>query len=608
MFIAALASATGEPRVSCCAKVPASSAPNELTCRWGEVEVPARVEAGGEVSCCVPSIERLNVDLESSAGVPVKVLHKDEILMEETLPMETVQLLRSRKGKSTSDGFVLGADAAGESAAEAAGAAAAAAGAAEAPVQQDMAAGADGGAVVTRAETRKEAMARKYSALRPFVIISLSYLLFTTTDGAVRMIVLLHAYKSGFTAWQVAIMFTLYELAGVVTNLAAGMMGARWGIKWTLLSGLCLQLVGIGVLFGWSDDWSAPGQQWKAILFVTLAQMLCGIAKDLTKLGGKLVTPDEKQSSLFKLVSFITGMKNSLKGIGYFIGAAAVSFNYFFALGLLELLILLAIPWAAVGLSTQLGRARKENLTLRKIFEQPYNINVLSISRYFLFGSRDMWFEVPLPFFLRNTVYGLGWSRPITGLFLAVWIIVYGQLQSWTPQLVLSPLKQAPANKYVAVLWNIVLVFTPLFMGIMLQATDIFTGHHLPGMTAVMVGGLGAFCLVFAVNSSVHSYLIVKYAHGDKVAMNVGFYYCANAMGRLTGTLVSGALYSYAGDTVIQGFAACFWASVAFAAMSALVEFFIRDDSGGLMCGSCVALVKPPVEASTEATVEIELE
>ncbi|KAG2481837.1 hypothetical protein HYH03_019200, partial [Edaphochlamys debaryana] len=168
----------------------------------------------------------------------------------------------------------------------------------------------------------------------------------------------------------------------------------------------------------------------------TLAQMLCGIAKDLTKLGGKtvtkLVTPDEKQSSLFKLVSFITGMKNSLKGIGYFIGAAAVSFNYFFALGLLELLILLAIPWAAVGLSTQLGRARKENLTLRKIFEQPYNINVLSISRYFLFGSRDMWFEVPLPFFLRNTVY-------------------------------------------VAVLWNIVLVFTRLFMGIMLQATDIFT-------------------------------------------------------------------------------------------------------------------------------------
>ncbi|PNH09690.1 hypothetical protein TSOC_003673, partial [Tetrabaena socialis] len=249
----------------------------------------------------------------------------------------------------------------------------------------------------------------------------------------------------------VAIMFSLYELAGVVTNLAAGMMGAKWGIKWTLLAGLSLQLVGISVLYGWQDSWSRPETRWKGILFVTCAQMLCGVAKDLTKLGGKtvtkLVTPDEQQSNLFKLVSFITGFKNSLKGIGYFIGAATIAFNYYFALGLLLLLILAAMPWAAVGLSSQLGRARKENLTLARIFKQPYNINVLSVSRYFLFGSRDMWFEVPLPFFLRNVAYGLGWSRPLTGLFLAVWIIVYGQVQSWTPQLVLSPLKQAPANK-----------------------------------------------------------------------------------------------------------------------------------------------------------------
>eukprot|EP00198_Chlamydomonas_reinhardtii_P012711 XP_001702048.1 predicted protein [Chlamydomonas reinhardtii] len=453
---------------------------------------------------------------------------------------------------------------------------------------------------------------RKYSALKPFVIISLSYLLFTTTDGAVRMIVLLHAYKAGFSAWQVAIMFTLYELAGVVTNLAAGMMGARWGIKWTLLSGLTLQLAGIGMLYGWQSSWNTPADRWKGILFVTCAQLLCGVAKDLTKLGGKtvtkLVTPDEKQSSLFKLVSFITGMKNSLKGIGYFIGAACVSFNYFFALSVLMVLILLAMPWAALGLSEQLGRARKENLTLAKIFKQPYNINVLSVSRYFLFGSRDMWFEVPLPFFLRNTVYGLGWSRPLTGLFLAVWIIVYGQVQSWTPQLVLQPLRQSPANKYVAVLWNLLLVLCPLFMGLMLQTTDIFTSRNLGGMTGVMVGGLGAFCLLFAVNSSIHSYLIVRYAQGDKVAMNVGFYYCANAMGRLTGTLVSGALYSYAGDTVVQGFAACFWASVGFALLSALVEMFVHDNSGGLLCGPCFTFVKPPPDAADGKPLEVEME
>ncbi|KAJ9530544.1 hypothetical protein QJQ45_012521 [Haematococcus lacustris] len=340
-----------------------------------------------------------------------------------------------------------------------------------------------------------------FSALKPFIIISVSYLLYTMTDGAIRMIVLLNAYNLGFTAWEVALMFTAYELAGVFTNLAAGMMGAKWGLKNTLLTGLSLQLVGISVLFAWQDSWSQPGQKWKAILFVTFAQMLCGIAKDLTKLGGKtvtkLITPDEKQSRLFKLVSLITGWKNSLKGVGYFIGAACVSFNYMFALGILLLLILLAMPWAIVGLSNQLGRARSKNLGLLQIFKQCYNVNALSVSRYvtlgyFLFGARDMWFEVPLPFFLRDAVYGLGWTRPLTGLFLALWIIIYGQVSGGT------------CDEKAA---------------------------------AVMITGLAAFCLVFAVNSSVHSYLIVKYADGDKVAMNIGFYYMANAMGRLTGEL-----------------------------------------------------------------------
>jgi MFS family permease len=146
------------------------------------------------------------------------------------------------------------------------------------------------------------------SGLWPFVIVSSSYLLYTTTDGAIRMIVLLHAYQKGFTAMEVAIMFTLYEVAGVVTNLLAGIAGSRWGLRNTLVFGLCLQLVGIGSLFGWKED------EWgklESIIFVTFSQMLCGIAKDLTKLGGKtvakLVTPDEKQSSLFRLVSFITG-------------------------------------------------------------------------------------------------------------------------------------------------------------------------------------------------------------------------------------------------------------------------------------------------------------
>jgi len=164
-------------------------------------------------------------------------------------------------------------------------------------------------------EPQSMMQAAQSQALRPFVIISSSYLLFTITDGAIRMIVLLHAYTKSFSALQVAFMFTLYELAGVVTNLLAGFMGAAWGIRVTLVSGLTLQLVSYGLLFGWQDDWD----QATAIAYVTMAQMFAGIAKDLTKLGGKtvtkLVTPDEQETQLFKLVSFITGFKNSLKGV-----------------------------------------------------------------------------------------------------------------------------------------------------------------------------------------------------------------------------------------------------------------------------------------------------
>ncbi len=215
----------------------------------------------------------------------------------------------------------------------------------------------------------KKAMKEKYGALYPFAIISITYLLFTVTDGAVRMIVLLHAYNKGFTAMDVAIMFSFYELAGVVTNLCAGMLGARWGIKTTLLTGLTVQLVAFGMLFGWQNDWSTV----VAIVYVTISQTLSGVAKDLTKLGGKtvtkLVTPEGKNSSLFKLVSFITGWKNSLKGVGYFLGAALVSVNYYLALGVLCGFIVAAYPFAMFGLSNELGRARKENVKFSQLFK-----------------------------------------------------------------------------------------------------------------------------------------------------------------------------------------------------------------------------------------------
>jgi MFS family permease len=321
------------------------------------------------------------------------------------------------------------------------------------------------------------------TALRPFVIISSSYLLYTITDGAIRMIVLLHAYNKGFSALEVAIMFTLYEFAGVITNLAAGFMGAKWGIKFTLIAGLLLQLVSYGMMFGWNDDWDKK----TAIIYVTIAQMFAGIAKDLTKLGGKtvtkLVTPEEQNTFLFKLVSLITGWKNSLKGVGYFAGSALLNVSYEVALGVMMGIVALALPWAVLGLDPNLGTAKTKNATLKEAFKMDnHNLNVLSLARLFLFASRDFWFEVPLPFYLRSPgctglgeqvcdvignaaecvrgavcdstlgvcinefegggCGGLGLDRTLVGAFLGGYIILYGQVQSWTPQLITGPLNQ----------------------------------------------------------------------------------------------------------------------------------------------------------------------
>ncbi|KAK9797051.1 hypothetical protein WJX73_008033 [Symbiochloris irregularis] len=314
----------------------------------------------------------------------------------------------------------------------------------------------------------KAASSSRMGGLGPFAVMTLAYVLFTTTDGGVRVIVLLHAYQQGITALALAAIFSGYELAGVIVNLLAGVAGARWGFKATLVAGLSFQLCSLAMLMGWQDNWN----NLQAIVFITIAQILNGIAKDLVKLGGKsvskLVTPEEKQLKLFKLVALVTGFKNSFKGVGYLIGAALLTANYYSAIAVMMGLICIALPCGIFGLDWQLGRAGKKNAKLSEVFSVNYNIGVLSIARFFLFASRDLWFEVTLPYFLRNPASGIGWSRLLVGVFLAVWIIVY-----------------------------------------------------------------------------VHSYLIVRYAEGNKIAMSVGFYYMANAGGRLIGTLLSGFLYTY---------------------------------------------------------------
>lgn len=400
----------------------------------------------------------------------------------------------------------------------------------------------------------------EYPTLKPFVIISFSYLLFTITDGGIRTIVLFNAFQRSFSAFQVSLMFVSYELAGVLTNFLAGVAGARWGLRATLLAGLALQVAGITLLFGWRASFSKPA----AIAFVTAAQMLCGVAKDLVKLGGKavtkLVTPEGRDGRLFKLVSWVTGFKNSLKGVGYFLGGALVQYSYPGALGAMLGLVLLCAPWAAVSLTTDLGRTRRENITLAAVFRKNHNITVLSAARLFLFASRDAWFEVPLPFFLRSAA-GFGWERAAAAAMLGGWIILYGQVQSWTPQAVAKPLRQYPPNKFHSALWIIAGFFVPAVLGVVVQWSGVFRDGRRAAGIAVLLVGLMVFAVVFAVNSSIHSYLVVKYSDGDNVAMNVGFYYMSNAAGRLVGTLAGGALYQWAGDGPVDGIAACFFLS-----------------------------------------------
>lgn len=433
----------------------------------------------------------------------------------------------------------------------------------------------------------------EYKTLKPFVVISTSYLLFTITDGAVRTIVLFNAFQRDFSAFQVALMFVLYELAGVFTNFLAGIAGARWGLKSTLLVGLGLQIVGVAMLFGWSSSFTKT----EAIIFVTIAQMLSGIAKDLVKLGGKavtkLVTPEEKQGRLFKMVSMITGLKNSLKGVGYFLGGALLQVNYYLALGVTAGIVILAAPWAMLSLSSDLGRTRKENINWRSIFKKNHNINVLSAARLFLFASRDAWFEVPLPFYLRSQD-GFGWERAAAAALLGGWIIFYGQVQSWTPQLVSKPLRQFPANKYHSALWIGINFFVPLCLAIFVQFTDVFQDRMLGGMIPILIIGLFVFAFIFAVNSSIHSYLVVKYSEGDKVAMNVGFYYMSNAAGRLFGTLAGGALFQYVGDNFTDGMAACFWLSSCLTIVACAITPLLDDNDGGLNCGPCLTFVNDP--------------
>jgi predicted MFS family arabinose efflux permease len=301
---------------------------------------------------------------------------------------------------------------------------------------------------------------------------------------------------------------------------------------------------------------------WLVVPYVMASQALSGIAKDLTKMSSKsavkLVAPDDQPGALYTWVAVLTGSKNALKGVGFFVGGALLALTSFqTALLVLAALVGTAVAVVLVFMRGDLGHPNAA-AKFRHMFSNHRAVTLLAGARVFLFASRDVWFVVGLPVYLRTV---LGWSFWGVGTFLAVWVIGYGIVQASAPRFVRDP------DGRTATWLAFALAAFPAGIAIALTAgVD-------PGV--VIVVGLVAFGAVFAMNSAVHSYLILAYAEGDKVAMNVGFYYMANAFGRLLGTVLSGLLYQW------QGLEACLWASVLFVLLAGLLSLLLPAGERG---------------------------
>ncbi|MEI6402638.1 MAG: organoarsenical effux MFS transporter ArsJ [Actinomycetota bacterium] len=369
--------------------------------------------------------------------------------------------------------------------------------------------------------------------LRNYALVTAGYWAFTLTDGALRMLVLLHFHDLGYSPVAVAFLFLAYEFMGILTNLLGGWVGARRGLNRTLVAGLGLQIVALAALTLQQASW----REWVSVAFVMAAQALSGIAKDLTKMSSKSAVKavaGTGDGALFKMVAILTGSKNALKGVGFFLGAVLLSWlGYDNSLWAMAAMLAVVVVALLVLLNEDIGRSKKKP-PLRSILSKSTAINRLSAARFFLFGSRDIWFVVALPVFLDEQ---LGWTYSGIGAFLALWVIGYGAVQSFAPRVLTR--NGALDEVRAAQRWALVLAAVAATMAVAV-ALDI-------AVTVAVVGGLIVFGMVFALNSSLHSYLVLAYSDDDEVALDVGFYYSANAAGRLVGTLLSGVLYLWDG-------------------------------------------------------------
>ncbi|MGL4295824.1 MAG: organoarsenical effux MFS transporter ArsJ [Aestuariivirga sp.] len=378
---------------------------------------------------------------------------------------------------------------------------------------------------------------------RNYAIVTAAYWGFTLTDGALRMLVLLHFFQLGYSPFTLSFLFLLYEAAGIAANFIGGWLATRFGITRMLTVGLSTQIAGFLVLSALSPSWAAG----LSVAWVVLAQGICGVAKDLTKTASKSAIKiaegearsEDTESRLFRWVAWFTGSKNAMKGLGFFLGGVLLEFLGFrMSLWVMAAALALILAGVVLSLPAMMGKS-KASASARELLGKSRGVNLLAAARVMLFGARDVWFVVGVPVFL----YSTGWTFSMVGGFMALWTIFYGLVQAAAPALVARSPDGLSKEVRAAQLWSAALALIPAAIIVALQS-----GLGL-APDLVLVFGLAVFGIVFAVNSSVHSYLILAYAGSEKAAEDVGFYYAANALGRFGGTLFSGLLYQWGGIT-----------------------------------------------------------
>lgn len=392
--------------------------------------------------------------------------------------------------------------------------------------------------------------------LPAYIAVTAAYWAFMLTDGALRMLVLLHFHTLGFSPVQLAYLFVLYEIAGMVTNLCAGWIAARFGLTSTLYAGLGLQVLALLAMAQLDPTWVVGA----SVVYVMLVQGASGMAKDLAKMSSKsavkLLAPSG-EGGLFRWVAILTGSKNMVKGLGFLLGASLLA-TLGFVWSMLGMAAILVVILFAVLIAMPAGLPKgRKGVKFSEVFSKSANVNWLSAARVFLFGARDVWFVVGIPIYFYavlsdGTTAGNRTAFFLIGTFMALWVILYGLIQANAPRILRA--KTRPTDELIKVArgWAWSLAAVPAI----LTGIAVIAGEPQLWLTISLLAGLLIFGIVFAVNSSLHSYLILSFTKAERVTMDVGFYYMANAAGRLAGTLLSGITYQIGGLPLMLGVAA----------------------------------------------------